>query len=174
MELLLREARIADAPRIAEIYRPYVTDTAITFETEAPDADEMKNRIIGHREYPYLVLEKGGRVIGYAYAGRFKERSAYLPTAEVSVYLDMDERGRGLGRRLMEALLERLRADGRYFTALACITNPNPRSERLFESLGFRLAGEYESVGYKMGEWRGVKDYVLPLKPYDRAPEMRK
>ena len=172
MEIVLRDVRLNDAKRISEIYRPYVENTAITFETEAPDEAEMEERIRSHAAYPYLVLEKEGRVIGYAYAGKFKQRQAYLPTVEVSVYLDENERGNGLGRRLMEELLIRLKADDRYFTALACITSPNTRSERLFASLGFRLAGEYECVGYKMGKWRGVKDFVLPLKPYDRQPNM--
>lgn len=169
----IRGVRLSDAARIAEIYRPYVENTAITFETEAPDAHEMENRILSHAEYPYIVLEDNGRVIGYAYAGLFKERRAYRPTVEVSIYLDQQYTGCGRGKRLLECLLDMLKNDSRYFTALACITSPNPRSERLFEKMGFVCAGKYESVGYKMGAWLGVKDYVLALKPYDCAPKMK-
>ncbi|MBQ3080754.1 MAG: N-acetyltransferase [Clostridia bacterium] len=169
----IRDVRVSDACRISEIYRPYVENTTITFETEAPDEKEMERRILSHSEYPYIVMEADGRVIGYAYAGPFKERRAYRPTTEISVYLEEGYTGQGRGERLTREILSQLTKDDRYFVCLACITSPNPRSEKLFERLGFECVGIYENVGYKMGAWLGVKDYVLPLKPFDRAPVMK-
>lgn len=162
-----------DAARIAEIYRPYVENTAVTFEIEPPDEAEMRARIVEHlKAYPYLVMEEDGRVIGYAYGGAFHERVAYRPTVELSVYMDAAFRGAGRGEALVRALLESLRADPRYFVAMAVIVHPNPPSERLFERLGFEVVGRYENVGWKLGAWRSVYDYLLRLKPEGETPDM--
>ena len=134
----IREATPEDAERVAEIYRPYVENTAVTFETVPPDEAEMRSRIVEHlKAYPFLVMEEDGRVVGYAYAGAFHERRAYRPTVELSVYMDEAFRGAGRGEALVRELLSRLKADPRYFTAMAVIVHPNPRSERMFEKLGF-------------------------------------
>lgn len=169
----IRMATPEDAARVAEIYRPYVENTAVTFETVPPDEAAMRSRIAEHlKAYPYLVMEEEGRVVGYAYAGAFHERYAYRPTVELSVYVDEAFRGAGRGEALIRELLSRLKADPRYFTAMAVIVHPNPRSERMFEKLGFEVAGRYENVGWKLGAWRSVYDYLLRLKPEGGTPDM--
>ena len=103
----IREATPEDAARVAEIYRPYVENTAVTFETVPPDEAEMRSRIVEHlKAYPYLVMEEDGRVVGYAYAGAFHERRAYRPTVELSVYMDEAFRGAGRGEALVRELPE--------------------------------------------------------------------
>ena len=106
-DLIIREASLADAPRLLEIYSPYVTDTVITFEYEVPSQEEFQSRIETiKRRYPYLVCEEQGRVIGYAYADTYMIRPAYDWCAEVSIYVDRDCRGRGAGQALYRELFE--------------------------------------------------------------------
>ncbi|MBC9820465.1 GNAT family N-acetyltransferase [Terrabacter sp. MAHUQ-38] len=159
-ERRVRDATSADAPACAAIYEPYVTDTSITFETEAPGADEMGRRIATAQDaYAWLVLEdvgeEGGHVVGYAYAGPFKARAAYRWSCEVSVYLEMGRRGKGGGRLLYETLLERLAARG-YRMAAAGMTQPNEASGRLHATLGFELVGTFRDIGWKHGRWHDV------------------
>ncbi|WP_256793009.1 GNAT family N-acetyltransferase [Terrabacter sp. Ter38] len=148
----VRDATPGDATACAAIYAPYVTDTAITFETEVPDVAAMAARIeTAQRAHAWLVLEDAtGAVVGYAYAGPFKERAAYRWSCEVSVYLAGDRRGRGGGRRLYEALLERLTARG-YRMAAAGMTQPNEASGRLHAAMGFAPVGTYRDIGWKFG-----------------------
>ncbi len=169
----IRGAVPEDAARVSEIYRPYVENTAVTFETVPPDEAEMRSRIADHlKAYPYLVMEEEGRVVGYAYAGAFHVRRAYRPTVELSVYVDEAFCGAGRGEALVRALLARLKDDPRYYAAMAVIVHPNPRSERLFEHLGFELVGRFENVGWKLGAWRSVYNYLLRLKPNGGTPDM--
>src|SRR6478752_9929163 len=126
----VRDATPTDAAACAAIYAPYVTGTTVTFETEPPDVAEMERRIAkAQARHAFLVLEDAGEAVGYAYAGPFKERAAYRWSCEVSVYLAEGRRGRGGGRRLYEALLERLTARG-YRMAAAGMTQPNKASAR--------------------------------------------
>ncbi|WP_345508985.1 N-acetyltransferase family protein [Terrabacter aeriphilus] len=153
---LVRDATADDAAACAAIYAPYVTGTTVTFETEPPDATEVARRIAAAQErHAYLVLEEDGVVVGYAYAGPFKARAAYRWSCEVSVYLAGHRRGLGGGRRLYEALLERLAARG-YRTAAAGMTQPNEASARLHAALGFEPVGTYRAIGWKLGAWRDV------------------
>src|SRR6478609_1508031 len=155
-DLLVRDATADDAVACAAIYAPYVTGTTVTFETEPPDAPEMARRIAKAQDrHAFLVLEEGGDVVGYAYGGPFKERAAYRWSCEVSVYLADGRRGRGGGRRLYEALLERLTARG-YRMAAAGMTQPNEASARLHAALGFEPVGTFRAVGWKHGAWRDV------------------
>jgi len=152
----VRDASAADAAACAAIYAPYVTGTAITFETEPPPAGEMAARIENaSRSYAWLVLEEQGRVVGYAYGGRFHARPAYRWAAEVSVYLEPGRRRTGGGRALYEALLGRLRERG-FRIAIAGMTLPNEASVALHEALGFQPVGIYRRIGYKLGEWHDV------------------
>ena len=115
--------------------------------------------------YPWLVAEGDSAVIGYAYAGEFRQRAAYRWSAEVSVYIDMHHRAKGAGRALMTRLLEELRA-GDFANALAGVTLPNTASERLFESLGFLPVGVFRSAGYKFGIWHDVGWWQLALREF--------
>src|SRR3954453_13641354 len=121
----VRTATEADAGACARIYAPYVTDTAVSFEEEAPPADELARRMASAHEW--LVLEGGGRVVGYAYAATFHPRAAYRWACEVSVYLERGRERRGGGRALYGALLPRLTARG-FRMAIAGMTLPNPGS----------------------------------------------
>ena len=107
----IREAAVEDAVRLLEIYAYYVEKTAITFEYDVPSLKEFRGRIAHIKErYPYLVIERDGVIEGYAYAGVFKDRAAYDRSCEMTIYLDRDAVGGGLGRKLYEALEEALKA----------------------------------------------------------------
>jgi L-amino acid N-acyltransferase YncA len=153
----LRAATPADAAAIAEIYAPFVTGSAVSFETEPPGAEAMRARIeAGGTLYPWIVGEADdGSLLGYAYAARFRERPAYRFTVETSVYLRSGAGGRGLGRRLYEPLLATLEGQG-FTQAIAAITLPNEASVHLHEMLGFTPAGVYRQVGWKLGTWHDV------------------
>ncbi|WP_254920311.1 GNAT family N-acetyltransferase [Blastococcus mobilis] len=152
----VRDAVPADALRCAQIYAPYVRETAISFETDPPAADEMAGRIAeAQREHAWLVLEDGGTVIGYAYGGPFMSRAAYRWASTVSVYLDGARRRSGGGRALYEALFDRLAARG-IRTVLAGIALPNEASEGLHRALGFEPVGTYRRIGWKHGRWHDV------------------
>jgi phosphinothricin acetyltransferase len=160
--LTVRPARHADAGAIAAVYAPYVTGTAVSFETEPPDAAEMARRMSGRPLLPWLVAERDGRVSGYAYASVHRARAAYRWGADVSVYLEDSERGRGTGRSLYGELLPVLRVLG-YVGAYGGIALPNPASVALHESMGFTLVGVYRRVGYKLGRWHDVGWWQLAL-----------
>lgn len=173
-DLLVRDATADDAPACAAIYAPYVTGTTVTFETEPPDAAEMGRRIAKAQErHAFLVLEDAGDVVGYAYAGPFKERAAYRWSCEVSVYLADAWHSRGGGRRLYEALLQRLTARG-YRMAAAGMTQPNEASARLHAALGFEPVGTYRAIGWKFGAPRDVtwvqRSLGAPVAPGEDPP----
>jgi L-amino acid N-acyltransferase YncA len=152
----VRDATAADGEACAAIYAPYVTDTPITFETEVPTAQEMARRIAAAGDrHAWLVLEDGGRVVGYAYGGLYKERPAYRWACEVSVYVDATRRRTGAGRALYEALFARLAARG-YRIAVAGMTLPNDASVGLHRAMGFEPVGTYRRIGYKHGAWHDV------------------
>jgi L-amino acid N-acyltransferase YncA len=152
----IRDATEHDAAACAAIYAPYVTDTAITFEYEPPTEAEMARRIAAaQRAHAWLVLEDDGRVVGYAYAGPYKERAAYRWSCEVSVYLEMGRRRSGAGRALYEALFARLAERG-FRTLVAGMTLPNDASEGLHRALGFEPIGIFRRIGWKHGQWRDV------------------
>lgn len=156
--MILRRARPEDGDAVAAIYTPYVAGTVITFETEAPDGQVMADRIADRlaSELPWIVAQDGdGRIIGYAYAGRFHPRHAYRFTVEPSVYLAKAAQGRGLGRRLYDRLFAILTDQG-YRQAVALIALPNPASVALHEAFGFRHSGTHDQVGHKLGNWIDV------------------
>ena len=154
--LEVRTAAAADAPACAAIYAPYVTDTAISFETDPPSAEEMAARISAAvSRHAWVVLEDEGRVVGYAYGGPFKSRPAYRWACEVSVYLELGRRRTGAGRALYEALLARLGERG-LRTAVAGMTLPNDASVALHRALGFEAVGTFSRVGWKHDAWHDV------------------
>jgi L-amino acid N-acyltransferase YncA len=155
--MTIRTATPDDAAALHAIYAPIVRDTPISFELEAPSIDEMRERIAGTLvRLPWLVsVDGGGRVDGYAYASRHRERAAYQWAVDTSAYVRHDARGQGVGRRLYLRLFEVL-ADLGYFQAFAGIALPNDASVGLHEAVGFRPIGVYRQVGYKFGAWRDV------------------
>ncbi|ORW53781.1 GCN5 family acetyltransferase [Mycobacterium paraense] len=160
----VRSAIPADAARCAAIYRPYVEDTAITFEVEVPTVAQMAARIEAARAtHDWLVAEDAaGRVIGYAYAHAFNPRAAYQWSAETSIYIDDGHHRSGAGRKLYTRLLDRLAERG-YRRAFAGITQPNESSNAFHRSFGFRDAGLYRRVGWKHDSWHDVAWMQLDL-----------
>jgi L-amino acid N-acyltransferase YncA len=154
--LRVREATAHDAAACAGIYQPYVTGTAITFETDPPSTAQMAERITtALRDHAWLVLEDDGRIVGYAYSGVFNARAAYRWACEVSVYVEVGRRRTGAGRMLYEALL-RVLAERGYRVAVAGMTLPNDASGALHRALGFEPVGTYRRIGFKHGAWHDV------------------
>jgi L-amino acid N-acyltransferase YncA len=152
----VRQASERDAAACAAIYAPYVADTAITFETDAPSRAEMAERIAAaSRRHAWLVLEDDGRVVGYAYGTAFNARAAYRWACEVSVYLETGRRRTGGGRALYEALFARLAERGLRIAA-AGMTLPNEGSVGLHRAMGFEPVGTYRRIGFKHGRWHDV------------------
>jgi L-amino acid N-acyltransferase YncA len=168
---VIRLATERDTEQIAAIYAPNVTDTIISFESEPPSADEMRRRIEGTLErYPWLVCERQGRVLGYAYAGAHGSRAAYRWSVDVSVYVHEEVHRRGVGRALYGSLFAALDLQG-FYNAYAGATLPNPASVGLHESVGFRPVGVYRGVGYKLGAWHDVVWWHLPLRERVADPD---
>ncbi len=159
----IRLVTLADAAAVLAIYEPYVLDTAISFETESPSVEEMRERISHYGEtHPWLVYELDGQVAGYAYSSPWHARAAYAWSCEVSIYVDGATHRRGIGRALYTVLLEALRRLG-YYTAIAGVTEPNPASIGLHESIGFHRTAIYHNVGFKAGRWWDVTYLELAL-----------
>jgi phosphinothricin acetyltransferase len=165
---MIRPANGDDARAVATIYRPYVTESAISFEDQPPTDEAMADRMastIG----PWLVLERDGRVVGYAYGSKHRDRAAYAWSVDVSVYVDAAHHRAGIGRALYSSLLALLRLQG-FYAAHAGITLPNVASVGLHESFGFRLVGVYAKVGYKRSAWHDVGWWQLPLRERKGEP----
>ncbi len=162
--LIVREAQDSDVPAILEIYNPYITRTAVSFEEEPVTEPEMRRRIEEVQSYalPWLCAELDGRLAGYAYATRWRERSAYRFTAETTIYLAEGFLGRGIGNRLYSALLDRVHAAGMH-QVMAVITLPNPASVRLHEKLGYVKVAHFSQVGYKFDRWLDVGYWQLAI-----------
>ncbi|MBR4949654.1 MAG: N-acetyltransferase [Clostridia bacterium] len=159
----IRIANIDDAEQIREIYMPYVLNTAISFEYEVPSNEEFQNRINNTlKEYPYLVAEKDDMIVGYAYAGSFRSREAYKYSAELSVYIRQDMRGKGIGRSLYSELEKWLIKQNVYMVH-ACIASTDRQdeyltddSEKFHKKMGFEMAGKHYLCGYKFGKWYSI------------------
>ena len=170
---IIRLATPSDGAAVAAIYAPYCESSAISFETTAPSAEEMARRI-GNiaAQRPWILLEDGGRICGYAYGAPHNERAAYQWSVTTAIYVDGSCHRRGVGRALYTTLFEVLRQLG-YFRATAGITLPNAASVALHEAFGFTLVGVYRDIGFKCGAWRDVAWYeaqVQPLVPDPAAP----
>jgi phosphinothricin acetyltransferase len=165
----IRNADPGDAPAIQAVYAPYVESSVASFEEVPPGTEEISRRMRSQPRLPWLVATRGGAVVGFAYASSHRARAAYRWSADCSVYLRKEERGRGTGRHLYERLLGELRSLG-YVTVFAGIALPNAASVGLHEALGFRPVGTYRSVGYKHGDWRDVGWWQLPLVPPPVTP----
>jgi L-amino acid N-acyltransferase YncA len=170
--VLIRHADPArDAPACAAIYDPYVRETAISFEEQPPNADELARRIERiSLTHPWLMAERDETAVGFAYGSPHRERAAYRWAADVAVYVAAGHQRSGAGRALYEALLSLLRGQGLY-VACAGITLPNPASVALHEALGFAPVGIYRRIGFKHGQWHDVGWWQVQLAAADgRAP----
>lgn len=155
-EIKIRTATLDDAPELVRIYSYYVENTATTFEFEVPSVEKFQSRMRRTmKNYPYLVAELDGKIIGYAYAGSFVGREGYKFSAELTIYLDKDFRKRGIGGKLYRELEKNLRELG-IKNLYACIAYPEIEDEYLtlnsvkfHDHLGFRICGKFTNCGYK-------------------------
>jgi phosphinothricin acetyltransferase len=165
MQAAIRPATAADAPAIAGIYAQHVLHGTATFEEVPPDATEVARRqaeILG-RGLPYLVATAGGQLIGYAYAGPLRPRSAYRFTLEDSIYLDPAATGRGLGRRLLDRLVADCTAVGARQLVAVIGDSANAASIALHARAGFAHVGTLRAVGLKFGRWLDTVEMQRPL-----------
>lgn len=167
----IRLATVQDANAIAGIYNHYISHTTITFEEEPVSADIMAGRIrdVLALSLPWLVIEEAGCISGYAYASRWKPRSAYRFSVETSVYLKHDCTGRSLGKQLYKRLFEELAQRGVH-AVIGGVALPNPASKALHESFGMKQIAHFEEVGFKFGQWLDVGYWELLL-PGAARPE---
>lgn len=161
MQPAIRSATPADAAGVAEIYNWYIANTVITFEVDPVPAGEMAQRIeTVLAAHDWLLLERGGELLGYAYAGRYHARAAYRFSAESTIYLRHGLEGQGLGTRLYSELVRRCFARG-YRTLIGGIALPNDASVRLHEKLGFAKVSHLKRVGFKFERWIDVGHWQL-------------
>ncbi len=180
-QVKIRSAEKADAGRLLEIYDYYVRNTAITFEYDTPSLTEFTARMEHTmKRYPYLVIEKEGRIEGYAYAGVFKDRAAYDWSCETTIYLDHRAAKKGMGRMLYEALEKELKAMG-IRNLYACIGYPETEdayltknSAAFHEHLGYSKVGEFHKCGYKFDRWYNMIWMEKIVGVHDRMAEDRK
>lgn len=153
--MIIRAAETSDAEALAAIYGHHALHGFGTFEEEPPSAEEMERRraAVVARGLPYLVAEEDGRVLGFAYAGPFRLRAAYRYTVEDSVYVAPDALGRGVGRRVLGAVLEACEQTGLRQVLAVIGDSDNAGSIGLHRALGFEPSGVARSVGYKHGRW---------------------
>lgn len=153
----VRAAHVDDADAIVRIYNHYITTSVITFEEQTLSAAEMAQRITDVKALglPWLVAEKDGEVLGYAYATRWKPRIAYRYSVEITVYMAPGQAGKGTGTALYAELFRLLRACGVH-AAVGGIALPNPASIALHEKVGMKKIGEFEQIGFKQGRWLNV------------------
>ena len=152
----IRPATVADLPRILEIYAPYIETTAISFEYTVPTLEEFTRRFLTiTAQFPWLVWEEDGAVLGYAYGSLPFERAAYQWSAEASIYLCPEARGRAIGKSLYAALEDILRRQG-YRKVYAIITTANEASVAFHKAVGYRHTATFPDCGYKFGQWYGT------------------
>ena len=177
-EIKIRPATEADAAEILNIYAPYITDTAITFEYDVPTLEEFTGRIRHTLEkYPYLVAVRDSEIIGYAYAGAFYGRAAYDWSAETTIYVKKGCRHSGVGKLLYQALETALKAQN-IINLYACIGYPEVEDEYLTKNsaqfhahLGYRMVGEFYHCGYKFDRWYNMVWMEKLLNPEVKHPK---
>jgi len=161
---MIRQVETADVEVITSIYNEYIGNSTITFETEPLTSEKMQSRIVEiSASFPYFVYENAdGTIAGYCYAHHWKSRAAYDETLETTVYLASDFIGKGIGKALMQRLIDECRLKG-YHALIACITAENQSSRSFHEKLGFKQVSHFVEVGQKFGRQLDVFDYELLL-----------
>jgi L-amino acid N-acyltransferase YncA len=154
---MIRQATSADAAAITAIYNHYVLNTSVTFEEQAVATSQMAERIVQVKAdgLPWLVLEQNSEVQAYAYATKWRVRSAYRFSVESTVYVKDGMTAKGLGSQLYQQLLAELKALGLHLV-IGGITLPNEKSVALHEKFGFEKCGHFQQVGYKLKQWQDV------------------
>ena len=166
---MIRSVNPNDAKEICGIYNHYVKNTIVTFEEDSVSSEEMGERITEiSKHFPWIVFVDNERIMGYAYASRWKSRSAYQYSVESTVYVHPDTVGKGIGTRLYKELL-RLLQNGGHHAVLGGIALPNDASVALHEKLGFEKIAHFKEVGFKFGKWIDVGYWEIIFK--DASPD---
>jgi phosphinothricin acetyltransferase len=175
MSILVRPSVGTDIPAITAIYAHAVTHGTASFELTPPDAAEMARRraALVEADFPYLVAERGGEILGYAYAGPYRPRPAYRSTVEDSIYVAPAAQGAGIGRRLLTALIRE--AEARDFRLMVAVIGDaeSHGSIALHRSLGFEIVGSLPGIGYKHGRWLASVLMQRPLGSGAATPPTR-
>jgi L-amino acid N-acyltransferase YncA len=166
----LRLAQRSDIPAILEISNWAAINTPANFAIEPETLEAwLTSWDQTHTMYPWLVAEESSQIIGFAKGSPHRSRCAYAWSAEVTVYVHADHHGRGVGTALYSQLIPMLKAQG-YVTLIAGITTPNPASQKLHESFGFKRIGVFERVGWKFGRWHDVGYWEMVLRDTEAPP----
>ena len=162
---MIRDVTTDDVAAICEIYNHYITNTVVTFEEIPVTTEQMQTRIASVTEsYPWIVFIDNEQVSGYAYVGKFHQRTAYRHTLECTIYLHPEAAGRGIGKKLFAELLERVQQlPTPIHSVIGCIALPNEPSVALHEKFGFKKVGHLTEAGYKMDRWIDVGYWQLLL-----------
>ena len=161
---MIRMAKIADVAQILEIYAPYVENTTVSFEYEVPTLEDFTRRFERITEqFPWLVWEEEGRILGYAYASAPFTRAAYQWCAEPTVYLRQEARGRGIAAQLYDALEQILARQG-YQVLYALVCGENAASIHFHEKQGYQVRAQFPDIGFKMGHWLSLYWFEKRLK----------
>ncbi|WP_435358374.1 GNAT family N-acetyltransferase [Haloarchaeobius sp. DFWS5] len=167
----IRPATLDDAPAVHDIYAPFVASTAVTFEDGEVSVSEVADRISDTlAQFPWLICERDGEVVGYTYGHSHRGRGGYRWSAETSVYVAENYRRQGIARGLYESLFAVLTAQN-YVNCYAGIMIPNERSVGFHETMGFEPVGVYENVGYKLGEWQDTQWWHYLLREPPEEPD---
>lgn len=162
---MIRPATLADVPAILDIYKPYILQTAITFEYDVPSLEEFEERFqMITADFPWLVWEEDDKVLGYAYAEKPFVRAAYQWAADLAIYLAPQAQGKGIGRTLYNAVEEIITKQG-YCLCYGVVTSENKKSCAFHEAMGYRKAAVFENCGFKFGQWYGTIWYEKRLQP---------
>lgn len=168
----IRLATPADAAGMLDIYKHYVENTSYTFEYEVPSKQEFEARILAVTPaFPWLVCELDGQIVGYAYAHKHRDRTAYQWSPESTIYIDHNYHGKGLARVLYETLFEILKLQG-FFNVYAGVLSTNENSTAFHKALGFEEIGLFRNIGYKLGEWHSNMWYQLHLAEHHAEPSV--
>ena len=160
---MIRPVNLKDAKNIVDIYNYYIKNTTITFEDTELSVEEMRLRIENLcKKNIYFVYENDGQILGYCYAHHWKERAAYGKTYEISIYLDINVQGKGIGSLLIRRLIEECKKE-QCHALIACITAENTSSIKFHQKFGFKQVSSFKEVGFKFGRFLDVNDYELML-----------
>lgn len=173
-EYNIRLIKSEDAETVLAIYAPYILNSNISFEYEVPSLDEFKHRIeTVTKDYPWLVCEHEGGIIGYAYGGQHRARTAYKWSVESAIYMAEDHCGKGAGKLLYQELFKLLKEQG-FVNVFAGMTLPNEKSVRLHTACGFAMIGVFKNIGYKNNQWHDVQWMQLDLAGHRSDMELPK
>lgn len=169
-EPTIRLITASDVEAVREIYLPYVRNTSITFECTEPSIEEFTHKIETiASQYPWVVYEDNAKILGYAYASRHRSKEAYDWSPESTIYVKEGAHGKGIGRKLYQTLFSILKLQG-YVNVYAGVTQPNEKSDKLHEAVGFTQLGLFKNIGYKLGKWHDTKWYQLALRDHSENP----